>query len=462
MSVAVPVIEAVVETNIRGEGSLLILGVDLAGDRSLRDYDLDNGGDAAIDDPLVFLAQPDSIILAKEFAQNNHLSIGSQFALGTAGGDRRFTVRGIMKSGGLTSAFGGSLAIMDIYAAQKMFGRGRTFDRIDLAVKPGLSIAECQRELQTMLGPGFQVDPPSSRGQHFEKMIAGYSSMMRISSLFALFFGMFIIYNSFALAVTERRSEIGMLRALGATRAQIRWLFLGEGALTGIVGSASGLFAGVLLARSMAATVETLVSGLYGVSQGPSDVVASPALLASALGIGVATSIVAALVPARAAAGVDPVQALQKGKYQAHSMRENRVRARLAGVLGLASVACLAIGGSRAMFYASYVLAIVVALLVVPTLSLRLARMIRPVVKWVRPVEGVLAADSLVQAPRRTSGVVAALMLSLALVVSFAGIARASHGSIMGWVSTQLDPDLWVLSSRDIGVRTIRFPDYGA
>ena len=53
-------------------------------------------------------------------------------------------------------------------------------------------------------------------------MLAVYSISMNISSLFALFIGMFIIYNSFAIAVTQRRSEIGILRALGATRRQIR------------------------------------------------------------------------------------------------------------------------------------------------------------------------------------------------------------------------------------------------
>ncbi len=42
-----------------------------------------------------------------------------------------------MKTGGMTSAFGGNLAIMDVYAAQRMFGRGRTFDRIDVGVNPG-------------------------------------------------------------------------------------------------------------------------------------------------------------------------------------------------------------------------------------------------------------------------------------------------------------------------------------
>ena len=67
--VAVPVIEAVVDTRIAGAGNILILGVDMTGDRSLREYDLESGDDAVIDDPLVFLAQPDSLIITNEFAE---------------------------------------------------------------------------------------------------------------------------------------------------------------------------------------------------------------------------------------------------------------------------------------------------------------------------------------------------------------------------------------------------------
>ena len=204
--VAVPVIEAVVDSKIQGQGNLLVLGVDMTGDRSLRDYDLESGDEAVVDDPLVFLAQPDSLIVSKEFAEKNGLTVDSKLPLGTVEGEKRFTVRGVMKSSGLTSAFGGNLAIMDVYAAQKMFGRGRTFDRIDLALRPGRTIAEAEAELAAMLGPGFRVEPPSGRGQQFEAMVAAYSMMVSISSLFALFIGMFIIYNSFAIAVTQRRS----------------------------------------------------------------------------------------------------------------------------------------------------------------------------------------------------------------------------------------------------------------
>src|SRR4029079_2257889 len=265
--VAVPVIEAVVDSRIAGEGNLLILGTDMTGDRSLRDYDLESGDEAVIDDPLIFLAQPDSLSLTKEFADKNHFGVNSTITLGAVLGDKAFTVRGIMKSSGLSSAFGGKLAVMDIYAAQKMFGRGRTFDRIDIGLKEGRTIVDAQAELRGLLGAGFQIDPPSARGQQFEAMTAAYSMMVNISRLFPLFIGMFIIYNAFAIAVTQRRSEIGILRALGATRQQIRWLFLGESAVTGLAGSIGGLIFGVLLARGIAASIGGLISDVYGVAQ---------------------------------------------------------------------------------------------------------------------------------------------------------------------------------------------------
>src|SRR6185503_375723 len=280
-------------------------------------------------------------------------------------------------------------------------------------LKPGVTIAAAQQELAALVGPGFQIDPPSGRGQQFEAMLAAYSMMVGISSLFALFIGMFIIYNSFAIAVTQRRAEIGILRALGATRRQIRWLFLGESAVTGLVGSIVGLAFGVLIARGIATSIGTLINDVYGVAQRADAVATSPQLLGWALVIGIGTSIVAALIPARNAARVDPVHALQKGKYQVLSAGGSRVRAIVAGVLGLVSIACLSAGGSRVIFYAGYILAMVVALLLGPLLSLVLARLLRPLLKWLRPVEGALAADSLIQAPRRTSASVAALMLSL-------------------------------------------------
>jgi putative ABC transport system permease protein len=456
--VAVPVIEAVVDSHLPGQGSLLVLGIDMTGDRSLRDMDLEAGDDAIIDDPLVFLAQPDSLILTKEFADRNGIAPGSRLPLATAVGERAFTVRGIMKATGLATAFGGNIALMDVYAAQHMFGRGRTFDRIDLAVTPGTTLAECQRELGALLGPGFEIQPPSARGQQFEAMLAGYSLMVNLSSVFALVIGLLIIYNAFATAVTERRAEIGILRALGATQGRIRAIFLCESALLGAVGSAAGLVVGLLAARLIGSAVGGLLAGVYGVPRYADGLAIDPMLLALAFAAGVGASLLAAAVPAAAAARVDAVRALQKGTYQVLPAGEHRARAVLAAGLAALAVLFLAIPGSRPLAYAGYLLSLGAALLLVPLLSLGVARALRPILAWLRPVEGALAADSLLQAPRRLASGVGALMLSLALVVAFSGMSRASYDSIVGWMDGALDSDLFVLPSQSLDIRTARFP----
>lgn len=456
--VAVPVIEAVAGTGMKGQGNILILGVDMTGDRNLRDYDVESNQDDVIDDPLVFLAQPDSLIITDTFARENGLRVGSRIPMSTMEGEKSFTVRGIMKSGGLASAFGGNLAIMDIYAVQKVFGRGRKFDRIDVAVKEGESVEEARKNIESSLGPGFQVEQPSARGQQFDAMTRAYSISADITSAFALFIGMFIIYNTFQIAVTQRRSEIGILRALGATRTQIRALFLAEGAIAGLIGSLAGVGMGMLLARGMTAYIGTLLGEVYGIAQKAEEISANPKLIAAAILLGIVTSIVAAWIPARNAARVNPVNALQKGKYQQFGSGENRIRRAIALVLAAICVVFVILGRYRLLFYLSDAISVLAALLLTPTLALVLARGFRPMLKWLLPVEGALAADSLLQAPRRTSGAVSALMLSLALVVALGGLARASYNAITDWMNGALNPDLFVSPSQSLTARNFHFP----
>ena len=456
--VAVPVIEAVATPETRAKGNLLILAVDMTGDRSLREYALEDGDDSFIEDPLVFLAQPDSIMITREFAAENGLKANDALTLRSMDGPKRFVVRGIMKSSGLTSAFGGNLAIMDVYAAQKVFGRGRRFDRIDLAVQEGLRPEEVGKRLEQLLGAGYQVESPSSRGKQFESLSSVYGMLANITSLFALFIGMFIIYNSFAIAVTQRRSEIGILRALGATRGQIQVLFLAESAVGGLVGAGLGAGLGVLIARGMAGSLGNLLGEIYGVAQKAEEVSSDPRLLAGAVGLGLITSLVAAWIPARNAARVDPVQALQKGKFQLLTAGENRARRVLAFVFLALVALTLVYGEGRLIFYGGYFLSIFAGVLMVPTLGLWLAKGLRPLLKAVRPVEGALAADSLIQSPRRTSGAVAALALSVSLILALGGMTQAAYASIEEWLRIALNPDMYLSPSQNLTDRSFRFP----
>ncbi len=456
--VAVPVIEAVATPETRSKGNLLILAVDMTGDRSLREYALEDGDDSFIEDPLVFLAQPDSIMITQEFAAENGIKSNDALTLNSMDGPKKFVVRGIMKSSGLTSAFGGNLAIMDVYAAQKVFGRGRRFDRIDLAVQEGLRPEEVGKKLEQILGAGYQVESPSSRGKQFESLSSVYGMLANITSLFALFIGMFIIYNSFAIAVTQRRSEIGILRALGATRGQIQVLFLMESAVGGLIGAGLGAGLGVLIARGMAGSLGNLLGEIYGVAQKAEEVSSDPQLLAGAMVLGLITSLVAAWIPARNAARVDPVQALQKGKFQLLTAGENRTRRGLAFLFLVLVGLSLVYGEGRLIFYAGYFLSIFAGVLMVPTLGLWLAKGLRPLLKAIWPVEGALAADSLIQSPRRTSGAVAALALSVSLIIALGGMTQAAYASIEEWLRIALNPDMYLSPSQNLTDRSFRFP----
>ncbi|MEZ5401225.1 MAG: FtsX-like permease family protein [Bryobacteraceae bacterium] len=449
-----PVIEAVL--SLPGKGNILVLGVDMTGDASLRDYDFTD--EDAIDDPLVFLAQPDSLMLSERFARANTIERGAKITLATMDGPREFTVRGIMKDGGLASAFGGNVAVMDVYAAQLIFGRGRMFDRLDIGAAEGFTVEQCQAAIAAALGSGFEVEPPSNRGRHFDSIARGLAISINVTSLFALLIGVFLIYNSFSIAITQRRTEIGILRSLGASRGAILRMFIAEAALAGAVASAIGVWAGLLLARGVSPALSYLVREVYGNAQVVEQISWDWRLVAAAMAIGIGVSIAGGWLPARAAASVDPIKALRKGDTQGIAPGGNRIRRAAAVALGVASALALAFGRDDRVFYAGYMFSVVAMVLLTPTLSGWLARALRPVLKRLRPVEGALAADSLIQAPRRTSATVSALTLSLALAVGFAGVAGAIFTSVTEWMNGVLNPELVVAPTESITARQFRFP----
>ncbi len=183
-----------------------------------------------------------------------------------------------------------------------------------------------------------------------------------------------------------------------------------------------------------------------------------PWLIVVAIAAGLGTSVIAAWVPARNAARVDPIQALQKGKYQVLSAVENRRRRIAALILAVFSGVSLFFNTWKPAFYTGYVLMILAGLLMAPTLSLLLAKALRPILKWFLPAEGTLAADSLIQSPRRTSATVSALMLSIAMVVGFIGFTDSIYASLSEWMSTALNPDFFVSGSANLTNRSMTFP----
>jgi putative ABC transport system permease protein len=115
----------------------------------------------------------------------------------------------IFKPVGMGEVFGGQVAVMDIYAAQRAFNRGHSIDRIDLSHDPNVPIETVQQRLRERLPAGVDVARPSARGQQIENAINAIQTGLTITSFLALTIGVFIIFNSFSSTLTSVGKRLG-------------------------------------------------------------------------------------------------------------------------------------------------------------------------------------------------------------------------------------------------------------
>jgi putative ABC transport system permease protein len=453
-----PVIEQIVVPE-RGElGSLMVIGIDLLGDREMRDYGFD-GQDADLDDPLLFLAQPDSALFTRQFAEKAGLKTGETLSLRLPAGMKRVTARGLLTPKGFSEAFGGNLMVVDVYAAQELFGRGRRFDRLDIRLAEGTTIAQGTATLEKALGPAYRVETPERRGKQTERIVASFVSGFNVSSGFALSIGTFLIFNAFNVAVNRRRRDIGTLRALGATPRQVQALFLTEALVIGVVGGILGCLAGTTLSQGFLQMMGQTTETVYGVTS--SGIVRLPPGIAlESMVLGVLASLVGAWGPALTASRIPPTEALAKGTFQARL--PGRFPPRIAaGCIAFACAIALALhpplGGNPLILAVLFLGGTGLVLLVGP-LSRGLLIGLIPLASKVAPVAGRLSSDALLGSPRRTSGTVMGMALSLTFVLGFAGYMGSTKAAMTRWMDNALTCDLFVRASANFSRPDFLFP----
>ena len=229
-----------VTTGLRDEGGLAVLGVDLLEEPRFREYKLKDRTSSGPDDALVFFAQPDSVLLTEEFARRNGLAVDAKLPVWTGREGRTLRVRGLLESSGPARAYHGNVAVMDLYAAQQVFGRRGYFDRIDVAVRRKSTVEDCQIALCAKLGSHLKVAPPASRGRGVESLSTTYMFLVESSGLLGLLVSMALVRHAGATSVARREREIGIVLGLGGDEASVRRMILMEslalGALGGVLG----------------------------------------------------------------------------------------------------------------------------------------------------------------------------------------------------------------------------------
>ncbi len=449
VQVAEPVIEAIAQTSYADEGALLILGVDTTGDHQLRDYQFDQS-QMQISDPLVFLAQPNSILLSRAFADRHGLKVGDKLPLFASDGKKDFTVQGTFKPTGVGEVFGGNIAVMDVYSAQVVFHRGRKFDRIDLMNAPNVPVEVVQQRLQAQLPPGVQVERPEVRGQALENAVTAMRVGIQVTSYVALLVGVYIIFNSFTIAVNQRWKEIGILRAVGVEQRNVTGMFLCEALLMGVIGSLLGIAGGFFLASAANRVMRGMVAAVYGVVASAAPAHLQLGECAIAVALGVAASVVGAWYPARGAACLDPALALHNIEARQRETVLGWKRLGGGAMMIAAGLLFILLTPPRFGLPIQFIFATVLLLgltIVLPKLVLLSAHALRPLMNWAGGSEGALAVDALVQTPRRSAATVGALMIGLMFVFSTASYIQSYRRMLDRWMNQVLNSDIFVATS---------------
>jgi len=358
-------------------------------------------------------------------------------------GDRDVTLRiaGIIPRG--TVGIDSSVVFVDVATAQELFGKLGLLDRIDLVVEPE-RLASVERAVAVAIPPGARVIRPKTRTDEIDRMLQSFRLNLEALAYVALLVGMYLIYNTVAISVVQRRAEIGTVRALGATRGAVFRTFVAEGALVGVLGSLLGLGVGALLARFSVAAVSRTVDTLYVGSH--ADAVAyDPVLFVKAFVLGVVAAIVAAAFPAFDAASTPPAITM---RAQGFERRRPRLapRAALAGagllLLALLCTRAPALDGVPVFGYAAGLLIIFGGSLCAP-LAVGVLAHAGTTFAARRPTLG-LAAANLAGAPLRTAVAVASLMIAIGMMVSVAVLVASFRTTIVAWADETLRADLFV------------------
>jgi putative ABC transport system permease protein len=339
---------------------------------------------------------------------------------------------------GSVAAGGGALAVMDIGAAQDLFGLQGQLTRMDLRLAAGADKATLLRELA--LPANVQALAPGDAEQRISNLSRAYRVNMTVLALVALFTGAFLVFSVLSLSVAKRAQQMALLGVLGLTARQRLHLVLLEATALGIVGSALGIALGTGLAALAMGLLGGDLGGGYFAGTAPS--LQWSTLAAVVYGVlGIAAAVVGAWWPARAAQSLPLAQTL-KGLGSAARRGKGVLIALFLVAFGAILVWAPAVFGIPLGAYIAIGLLLVGGIGLLPPLVALAYDRIAPVVATrALPMLAIERARRVREtAAVAVSGVVAALSLAVALTVMVASFRT----SVMQWLDVVLPAPLYV------------------
>ncbi len=267
-----------------------------------------------------YLSGPGQAILGTALARDLGLGVGDVLKVLTQKADyglgfKRFTVSGIFKT--RVNTLDNSVFQIGLEDARELLGMGdgaqqvlvmlkdyREADRVEALIDAALK--EAGRE-------GLSVHSWTRMGD-FPRFVRMAETMYLYIYVVVAFLGAFIITNIMMMVVLERRKEIGILKSMGMPRGDILKLFLAEGTLLGMAGSAAGVILGLGMNFALSKVGMDFSRSMAGFEWPMDNVVypsVNPAMGLAFFALGSIVAAAVSLLPSRSAARMNPIDAIR-------------------------------------------------------------------------------------------------------------------------------------------------------
>lgn len=420
---------------------LQVLGIDPDKDKLVREMEV-------VDGRLLKPNDGDKILLEAEFAAYLGFKVGDVITVYTKS-LRPMEVVGLIKIKDASALTQTGLVFMPVkQAATRFLGkndRGESqISSVQIVAKSNADLADLQSRIQPMLPDGVEVREPKGSAQVLEETLLSTEKGLTLTTAFTLLLAGFIILNTFLMNVGERRRQLAIMRAVGATRGQIAWMLVGESLVLATIGTAVG----ILLGLGLSAGLISALSKLLDISlPSPVQFMLNYEPYMWAVVFGFAVSVVGALFPAFRAWKVSPLEGLS------HVSKQDMTRVPPIHIL-IGFIVSLIGGGLIAAGIMGYVtidvpqygavLLMVGIVLMYPLVLAPLSHLSALLVKWRFRVETNLALKQILRHRGRTSLTVGVLFIAGATGVAMAHSILDNVQNLKDWYRRALIGDYYI------------------
>lgn len=434
---AAPVVEGVVRLADRPEQALRVLGVDVFAESAVRPA---FGALAGAEGLGAWLAQPNRVaLLASDLARHGG-AIDAPLEILIGGRTQSLVVHAALQPASALEVEGlRDVLMVDIATAQELFDRVGRLDRVDLVLDSAAQI----EQIRSRLPADAQLVETEARNAALLEMTRAFQLNLTAFSLLALVVGAFLIYNTMAFAVVQRRPLIARLRAVGVTRSEVFRVVLIEALLIGAIGTVLGLLLGTGLSRVLLDLVGRTINDLYFVLS-VGDVALAPLSLLKGLLLGVGLTALAALAPAREATTVNARSALDRASLEQAVRRRLPLAALVGAVMIVLGLLLVSVGGALVAAFAGVFLLMLGWAAMVPLLIALATRVLAPVLALLAGSIGRMAARGVTAGLSRTGVAASALCVAVSAVIGVGVMVESFRHTFSLWLDATLQADVYV------------------